>query len=172
MIQVNASSNALRHFEKNGEPGPAFTFDFTVDGRLLNMYPVLAAALLIALPGQRLRRIAAALLLALVLSLCAAMLDLYIQCQWQHARVLEDLLPSFDLPSTALNEQAYARLLRGLDRLQRFKAFLAAGGRQFFAVLTALLAGTACLRPRALASDNARHDTLEPTRAPRRRHQP
>ncbi|HEY8240574.1 MAG TPA: hypothetical protein VIH35_03965 [Kiritimatiellia bacterium] len=147
MVQFHARSLKCTHFSQGEAPGAEIDFDGTLDGRILNLYPVVAIALLFAAPMDSRRR-ARAVLAAIALVALVAAVDLYASAQLQHARTLQGMLPQVlpALPVTPGNEAARDALLAWLERVKAMHAFFNAGGRQFLAVLIPVLSGLLFLK--------------------------
>jgi hypothetical protein len=144
-VQAHARTATLTHFSVNGAPGPEMDFDATMDARVLNLYPVIAFALLFAFPARRRRDQARAIIACAVLVAVAATFDLYVANQMQHARTLQGLLSGIlpGLYATPENMAARDALLAWLERVKTLQAFLNTGGRLFLAILAALVCGAA-----------------------------
>lgn len=139
-LQVKATTSQLARFNKDGMPGPTITFDATLKGRVVNIYPVMVLALVVAWPGLSWRARGKALGLAVLLLLLVGFVDLYILSRWQSAQAVTSYIPSMQIPSTPENLAAYESIKAHVDRLKVAKSFLSTGGRQFMAVLAFLLA--------------------------------
>jgi len=151
-LSIRASCAKLRRFRSlDGSGGPVLNFTALHHLPLLNTYPALVFALLLAWP-MRLRRKWPTFLLALPLLVLAASLDTVVMLLWTGGESCATAWKQVgaNFPATAGNAAVFDELQRQFDRLSVLKSFLSTGGRQFlglvvfvFALAPAYLVSTA-----------------------------
>lgn len=158
LIAFTVHSTVLRAMRKeDGEPGPDVSATATWPAFALQLYPVLAFSLTLALAwGARGRRILAALALAALLAPLAAAADAQINILVTAAKAVSQqwaqLAPGF--PSSPENLETFRRIQQSFHRFTEVKTALNAGGRLFLAVLIGLLASLPLLRRPPAAADS------------------